>query len=119
MGIFMQTFLNGGCYGDFRLLSPATVAAMTRNQVAGIPREIIHGIPNAPQGFGWFMLDEVRYPNTACLWSPQSFGHAGASGAFVWADPLYDLLGGFFFTKVREDINPMDSFVDSIMGAIV
>jgi CubicO group peptidase (beta-lactamase class C family) len=119
MAIFCQAFLNRGSYGDFRLLSPATVAAMTRNQVLGIPREIISGITSPPCGFGWFMLDEVRFPNFPCLWSPQSYGHAGASGAFVWVDPIYNLVGVFFFTKIREDIHPVDLFVDTIMGAIV
>lgn len=119
MGIFLQTFQNGGNYGDTRLLSPATVAAMTRNQVRGIPREMVGGIMNQPQGFGWFMLDEIRFPNTPCLLSPYSYGHAGASGAFVWVDPLYDLIGVFFFAKTREDVHPMDLFVDSIMGSIV
>lgn len=118
MSIFLQTFLNGGSYGDVRLLSPATVAAMTRNQVPGIPREMNDGITNAPQGFGWFMLDEVRFRNTPCLWSPRSYGHAGGSGAFVWVDPLYDLVGVFFFTKIREEVWPLDLFVDTIMGAI-
>jgi CubicO group peptidase (beta-lactamase class C family) len=119
MGIFLQTFLNGGSYGDVRLLSAATVAAMTRNQVNGIPRETIDGITNAPQGVGWFMLDEVRFRNTPCLWSPRSYGHSGGSGAFVWVDPLYDLVGVFFFTKIRENIYPMDLFVDSITGSIL
>ena len=119
MAIFAQTFLNGGIYGDFRLLSPATVAAMTRNQIPGIPREMIRGITSPPCGFGWFMLDEVRFPNFPCLWSPQSYGHAGGSGAFLWVDPIYDLVGVFFFTKIREDVHPVDLFVDTIVGAIV
>jgi serine-type D-Ala-D-Ala carboxypeptidase len=119
MGILLQTFLNKGSYGNIHLLSPATVAAMTRNQVPGIPREIVGGIMNQPQGFGWFMLDEIRFPNTPCLLSPQSYGHAGASGAFVWVDPLYDLVGVFLFTKIHENVHPMDLFIDSIMGSIV
>jgi CubicO group peptidase (beta-lactamase class C family) len=119
MAIFAQTFLNRGIYGDFRLLSPATVAAMTRNQVPGIPREMIGGIVSPPCGFGWFMLDEVRFPNTPCLWSPQSYGHSGGSGAFLWVDPAYELVGVFFFTKLREEVRPLDLFVDTIMGAIV
>jgi serine-type D-Ala-D-Ala carboxypeptidase len=119
MGIFLQTFINGGCYGSAHLLSPATIAAMTRDQSPGLPREEVDGIPNQPQGFGWFMLDGIRFPNTPCLFSPQSYGHAGASGAFVWADPVYDLLGVFLSAKVRDSLHPMDLFVDSVMGSIV
>jgi len=36
MAIFAQAFLNGGSYGDKRILSPAAVEAMTRNQIPGI-----------------------------------------------------------------------------------
>jgi CubicO group peptidase (beta-lactamase class C family) len=119
MAIFAQTFLDGGVYGDFRLLSPATVAAMTHNQLPGIPREKIRDIEPPPCGFGWFMLDEIRFPNYPSLWSPQSYGHAGASGAFLWMDPVYELVGVFFFTKIQEEVPPVDLFVDVLMGAIV
>jgi CubicO group peptidase (beta-lactamase class C family) len=119
MGIFAQTFLNGGSYGDFRLLSPATVAAMTRNQIPGIPREMSNGTVVPPLGLGWFILEQVRLHNTPTLLSPQSYGHAGGSGAFLWVDPVYGLVGVFFFTKIREDVWPLDLFVDALMGAIV
>ncbi len=36
MAIFGQMFLNRGSYGDARILSPASVREMTRNQIPGI-----------------------------------------------------------------------------------
>jgi len=96
MGIFAQTFLNGGGYGDFRLLSSATVAAMTCNQIPGIPRETIEGIPVPACGFGWFRLEELKFPEYPSMWTLQSYGHAGASGSFLWVDPLYEMCGGVF-----------------------
>ena len=36
MAVFGQMFLNRGIYGDTRILSPVTVAEMTRNQIPGI-----------------------------------------------------------------------------------
>ncbi len=119
MGIFLQTYLNGGSYGGYHLLSPATIAAMTRNQIPGIPREMQMGMQSPPCGFGWFMLGETRFPSTPCLWSPHSYGHAGASGAFIWADPVYDISGVFFFTKTNPEINHLDLFVDALMGALL
>jgi CubicO group peptidase (beta-lactamase class C family) len=119
MGIFLQTFLNHGSYRDFQLLSRPSVAAMTRNQVQGIPREMIDGITNQPQGFGWFLLDGIQFPNTPCLISPSSYGHSGASGTMIWVDPTYDLIGAFLFTKIREENRPLDHFIDSIMGCII
>lgn len=119
MGILGQTFLNRGTYGGFRLLSPATVAAMTHNQVAGIGREEVHGVPVPPMGYGWFIVGEARFPQYPSLWSPGSYGHSGGSGAFLWVDPAYDLVGVFLFTKIREAIRPLDLFVDRIMAAIM
>ena len=118
MAIFGQTFLNNGTYGNCHLLSPATVAAMTRNQIPGIPREFFQGIAPAPHcGFGWKMISEFRVPGTPGLLSPQSYGHTGASGAIVWVDPKYDLVGVLFNTYIGE-LWPMDIFIDAIMGSI-
>jgi len=119
MGVFLQTFLNKGRYGDFQLLSQPTVAAMTRNQVLGIPREIVDGVTNQPQGLGWFLLDGIQFPNSPSLISKTSYGHSGSSGAFIWVDPDYDLIGVFLFTKIKEENRPLDVFVDSIMGCII
>lgn len=45
---FGQMFLNDGIYGDRRILSPATVAAMTRDQIPGISASFIDlHMPNA------------------------------------------------------------------------
>lgn len=118
LAVFGQTFLNRGAYGDFRLLGPATVAAMTRSQVDGLPRETIGGIVSPSCGFAWFMLHEVRHPNYPCLWSPQAYGHAGASGAFLWVDPAYDLVGVFLGAKLSEADYPLHAFGDALMGAI-
>ena len=111
MAIFGQTFLNNGTYGNCHLLSPATVAAMTRNQIPGIPRELFQGIATAPHcGFGWKMISEFRVPCTPGLLSPQSYGHTGASGSILWVDPKYDLVGVLFSTYIGE-LWPMNLFI--------
>jgi CubicO group peptidase (beta-lactamase class C family) len=119
MAIFGQTFLNNGTYGDCHLLSPATVAAMTRNQIPGIPRELFQGIAPAPHcGFGWKMISEFRVPCTPGLLSPQSYGHTGASGAILWVDPAFDLVGVFFHAFIGE-LWAMDLLIDSVMGSLI
>lgn len=69
-----------------RLLSRATVAAMTRRQTA----ESL-GLP------GWGLGFEVGggYFGEVDLFSPAAFGHTGATGCAVWYDPAYDLLVAF------------------------
>ena len=56
LAVFGQMFLNGGSYGGSRVLSPASVGAMTRNQIPGIPA--VFGDENFPEsewGLGWGM----------------------------------------------------------------
>jgi CubicO group peptidase (beta-lactamase class C family) len=115
---FGQTFLNRGCYGDVRLLSPATVAAMTCNQIPGIPRELPDGEIAPAPGFGWFLFREAKLRGLASLWSPQSYSHTGGSGAVLWVDPVYDLVGVFLFTKIQENVWPQDLFINAVTAAI-
>ena len=80
MAIFGQMFLNGGIYGDARILSPPTVAAMTRNQIPGIAASV-RGETYAEGlwGYGWNIYggeDWKRFPGT--LMSPEAFNHPGA-----------------------------------------
>jgi CubicO group peptidase (beta-lactamase class C family) len=118
LAIFGQTFLNMGTYGNCRLLSPPTVAAMTRNQIPGIPRELRDGIAAPPFGFGWKMMSELEVPHSPSLLSPQSYGHTGASGTILWVDPTFDLVGILFCARLSDEFWPMDLFIDSIMGTI-
>ncbi|RLE03400.1 MAG: hypothetical protein DRJ13_04530 [Bacteroidetes bacterium] len=118
MGIFLQTFLNTGRYGKYQLLSPAGVDAMTRNQVSGLPREQVDGVQIPPIGLGWFLLSSGQFPNYPRSFSASSYGHSGSSGAFIWADPAYDLIGAFLFTKIKEEFRPLDVFVDSLISSI-
>ncbi len=83
---FYRMMLNGGQLDGRRVLSEASVQAMTKAQTgdlkAGFTPGMAHGL-----GFG-----VVRQPQgvTAML-SPGSFGHGGAFGTQAWADPVRDL----------------------------
>jgi CubicO group peptidase (beta-lactamase class C family) len=71
LGILLQTFLDHGVHAGTRLLSPATVEAMTSDQNAGL---------NAPWGLGWALGRSTAWNEFGDLVSPAAFGHAGASG---------------------------------------
>ena len=116
---FGQTFLNGGHYGDMHLLSPAMVAAMTCDQAPGIPREPFpDGAPARQFGYGFFLINgDARGYKVPQLPSPQAYGHAGGSGAFLWVDPVYQIVGVFLFTSSGEI--PYDLFIDSVTATII
>lgn len=82
---FGLLFAQGGTLDGRRVLSPATVRAMTTNQ-ATIP-----GIP--ARGLG-FELD-ARSSGEGDLLSAGSFGHGGATGTALWHDPTADVTVAF------------------------
>lgn len=93
MAIFCQMFLNRGAYGAARILSPATVKEMTRNQIPGVAATFLQeAFPEASWGLGW-SIHGGKTGLCGALYSPEAFEHWGASGAYIWVDPTYDLVG--------------------------
>jgi CubicO group peptidase (beta-lactamase class C family) len=83
---FYRMLLSGGAPDGKRVLSAASVKAMTGVQTGELNCGFTPGL-----GFG-YGLGVVRKPQgvTAML-SPGSFGHGGAFGTQAWADPKRDL----------------------------
>ena len=125
MAIFGQMFLNRGSYGEERILSPAAVAEMTRNQIPGISAQ--HRgefFPEASWGFGWDIHGNKKALQDGSLHSPQAFDHYGAGGVFCWVDPVYELVGGYFSVAL-ERIDETRSkechylFMNAVTAAVV
>ena len=128
MAVFAQMFLNGGIYGDARILSPVTVAQMTRNQIPGISSRFVDEFfPEAGTGIPWFIRENKKaFAYGETLQSPATFCHGGAGGIFLWVDPVYEIVGCYF----SVDIGPItvaelyryscpDLFINAVMAAIV
>jgi len=82
---FCRMVLDGGEYGEQRLLSEASIAAATRNQIPHIE--------GGRYGFGW-RID-----------AQGAFSHTGSDGTFVWCDPARDLIGMVLTqTQSSEDL---------------
>ena len=96
MAVLGQMFLNRGAYGPVRILSPATVVAMTRDQIPGVRAEF-HGqvFPDAGWGLGWSMIG-LKAGWSGGLHSPESYYHTGNGGTMVWVDPPNELVGVCF-----------------------
>ncbi len=111
LAILLQTFLNRGSYGSVRLLSPAAVAAMTRDQNEGL---------QAPWGLGWGLATSTVWAYFGDLVSPRTFGHTGATGTVAWADPERRLLCVILTTRpAAEDGGRLLRTVSNAVAASV
>jgi CubicO group peptidase (beta-lactamase class C family) len=125
IAIFGQMFLNRGTYDGQRILSPASVEAMTRNQIPGIPADLEGTIvTEAEWGLGWSVHETKRgWAWDEHLPSASSFGHGGLGGTFILVDPAYQLVLAFF--SVYLDLLPSerpnantDLFINSAIASI-
>jgi CubicO group peptidase (beta-lactamase class C family) len=127
MAIFAQMFLNRGTYGSARILSPASVAEMTRNQIPGIPAEmpiIGQSFPEASWGFGWSVQSngKWKYYNGSLL-PPSAFHHGGGAGTMLWVDPVNEIVGVYLSvvthrTLADENIWNVDLFQNVVTASV-
>ncbi len=119
-----QMYLQMGTYGGERYIDAETMKEFSSYQFPennnrrglGFDKPIIDN-PELPP--------ERQYPAASA--SPESFGHSGFTGTFVWVDPMQDLLYIFFSNRVyptREnqklyDLNIRTSIQQVIYDAIV
>jgi CubicO group peptidase (beta-lactamase class C family) len=82
IAVFCQMWLNKGCYEGHRVLSEAVVDVATRNYTRGMSQ---------PRGLGWQMKGDYAESAAGDLFSPESFGHTGFTGTFMWIDPTREL----------------------------
>jgi len=86
---FHEMMLYGGTYKGVRILSRASVQAMTTIQTG----DLDVGGPWWGYGLGWFVLRDQRPRDRLSLSSPGSFNHSGLRGTFGWVDPRNKLIG--------------------------
>jgi len=127
MAIFVQTFLNGGRFKGVQLISPASVAAMTTNQIAGIGTRDQVGawVSEASWGLGWMVQGAARWRRAHGSLQPVgSYYHQGASGAAIWAEPKSGL--ACVYLSVISRMDPVteeffwefDKFQNMVMSCI-
>jgi len=120
MAIFGQMFLNRGRYGEMRILSPAAVAEMTRNQIPGVSaQDAGEFFPEASWGFGWSIHGNKRALEYGSLYAPQAFDHIGAGGVFFWVDPVYEIVGVYFSVVLDQSKSCRDLFMNAVTAAVV
>jgi CubicO group peptidase (beta-lactamase class C family) len=121
IAVFSQMFLNGGRYGDQRILSRPAVAEMTRNQIPGIgARFFDHPIPEGGYGYGWMVRTWVCWRYLCGLAPLDSYSHTGAGGNSFWIDPENKLVQVVFEVcmDLSEDLEPRSWLFDRFQSVI-
>ena len=103
---FAEAIRAGGIVDQTRILSPATVAAMTRDQLALLD-PFADRRNRRRQGLAWILKSavDVRYGDLA---SDATYGHAGATGSLLWVDPINEIT--FVFLSNKEGSLPAHLF---------
>lgn len=88
-----QMWLNGGSLGGTQFLSPATVAAATREQTPGLADS---------RGWGWIVArPNADFLSCGDLFAPGAFGHTGFTGTSLWVDPTRELVVALLANRVH------------------
>ena len=94
LAIYCQMILNGGQYKGVRILSPLSVAEMTRP----------HLVTDTgwTRGLGWDINSSFS-TNRGDLFPLGSFGHTGFTGTSLWIDPASRMFVVFLSNRVHPD----------------
>lgn len=85
--VICAMMLNGGKWGNGRLLSPAAVRMMTSNRLDDLPDLPESVRRTQPWGLGWRLNHLGMADSWGDLLSRRVFGHTGSAGNVVWMDP--------------------------------
>jgi CubicO group peptidase (beta-lactamase class C family) len=119
--VFGQMVLNRGTYGESRILSTASVRAMTQNQIPGMGAKVLtEEFPHAGWGLGW----SVNAPNKGPIYGEQllsssAFMHGGAGGVLLWIDPALDIVGVYFSVVLTEEQRWYKGFADLFINMVM
>jgi CubicO group peptidase (beta-lactamase class C family) len=123
--VFGQMILNRGRYGDSRILSPASVAAMTRDQVPGTKALLLNVVAErASWGYGFAVESPSKWRYFHGSLAPLgTLRHPGAGGVGFWIDRANDVVGVYFevtkrVTERYEQIWNFDLFENAITAAV-
>jgi uncharacterized protein YbbC (DUF1343 family)/CubicO group peptidase (beta-lactamase class C family) len=127
LAIYAQMMLGNGEYGGVRVLSPQTVAMMTRGyKILGGTRSTMEGVPPNPavylRGLGWDKRSGYSI-NRGELMTDAAFGHGGFTGTVLWIDPQLDLFVIFLSNRVHPDgkglVNPLAGRIGTVAAGAI
>lgn len=90
---FAQMLLNGGAFGDVRILRPETVALMTRNTLTPQLTPVSYGsVSDGTYGFGLGVAVRVDTAGAVRPGPAGIYRWSGYLGTYFWIDPVNDLI---------------------------
>jgi CubicO group peptidase (beta-lactamase class C family) len=116
---FCRLMLNGGSLDGVRILGSATVRAMTRNQLKGMPLVPEEERRCRPWGLGWKLQWPAHSANFGDLLGPRAYGHWGATGTLCWLDPETEAFCILFTTQPQGDEGRFLARVSNMVAAAV
>lgn len=123
---FGQMYLERGSLDGNRVLSPASVREMTRNQIPGIKADIFGTPLEASWGLGWMVQGDFRWRWGSGTLTPKgTFYHTGAGGHLLWIDPVNEIVGVYLSVCLDIDMEivephmPSDLFQNMVTAAPV
>ncbi len=119
---FLSLFLDGGRSGTRQVLAKSTVDAMLTRQVDAPLKPREGSLDSAPWGFGW-RLKATSDPFFGDAVSSKTFGHRGATGTLVWADPQTSLTCAVLTNQPFDDdlgnhATLLRSFSNAVVGSL-
>jgi CubicO group peptidase (beta-lactamase class C family) len=108
-----RAMLRGGELDGARILPPAYVALMTREQTVGGLGAADDPVRSSHHALGWAKPDPRTEPA-----SPASYGHSGATGTRLWIDPVHDLVVVYLSGAQGFPLRLVDQAVQAVYAAL-
>jgi uncharacterized protein YbbC (DUF1343 family)/CubicO group peptidase (beta-lactamase class C family) len=127
LAVYAQMMLGRGEHQGVRILSPLTVATMTRGyRLPAGSRNTMEGAPANPpayfRGLGWDKRTGYSI-NRGELLSDAAFGHGGFTGTVLWIDPELEMFFIFLSNRVHPDgkgnVNSLAGRIATVAAAAI
>jgi uncharacterized protein YbbC (DUF1343 family)/CubicO group peptidase (beta-lactamase class C family) len=114
LATFARMILAGGTWNGARILSPLTVAKMSRPATPETLKPV--------RGLGWD-IDTAFSANRGELLPVGSFGHTGFTGTSLWIDPVTRTFVIFLSNRVHPDgsgdVTPLRARISTVVASAV
>lgn len=112
VALYAQALLDGGARGDARILSPTSVAVMTRG----------YKVSSGLRGLGWDKRTGFS-GNRGERLTDAAFGHGGFTGTSLWIDPHLELFVLFLSNRVHPNgkglVNPLAGRIGTVAASAI